>query len=218
MIELENRVVEESSSEKQEEYEIIIENQRGAFLLGTGIFSDGLLYAWDPKAWCNEAGEEVGAGLSEAQVPNGKWEWEWSTWYIDMIGDVDDQGWMYNVGFYRTGWHGEYKAFRSFVRRRRWVRKRVLKRARENNETKTNKEVTFSDENIYTEEYVADDVDENTVFDLLRQCNIDRTKLNLIKKFLTTSERRDWLKENVNKVESLLIFNKSKEELKTMIL
>ncbi|KAI9487627.1 MAG: hypothetical protein EXX96DRAFT_554003 [Benjaminiella poitrasii] len=43
---------------------------------------------------------------------------------IDMTGDVDEAGWQYSLKFHGAVWHGNYKHFRSFVRRRRWIRLR----------------------------------------------------------------------------------------------
>jgi hypothetical protein len=43
---------------------------------------------------------------------------------VDMTDDVDEAGWQYSVKFHGAVWHGNYKHFRSFVRRRRWIRLR----------------------------------------------------------------------------------------------
>jgi len=61
------------------------------------------------------------------QLPDPTWEWIHKEWMIDMSGDVDEEGWEYALNFHNSGWHGCYKSFRSFVRRRRWIRFRRKK-------------------------------------------------------------------------------------------
>lgn len=58
------------------------------------------------------------------QLPDPTWEWVSKEWMIDMTGDVDEAGWQYALKFHGAVWHGNYKHFRSFVRRRRWLRLR----------------------------------------------------------------------------------------------
>jgi len=56
------------------------------------------------------------------------WRWRQDRWYVDMRGDVDDEGWEY--AFYWNGrynwvggnWHGKAVWFHGYVRRRKWVR------------------------------------------------------------------------------------------------
>jgi hypothetical protein len=56
------------------------------------------------------------------------WTWKQDRWYVDMRGDVDDEGWEY--AFYWNGryrwcggnWHGKSVLIHGWVRRRRWVR------------------------------------------------------------------------------------------------
>lgn len=64
--------------------------------------------------------------ILDAQVPDPSWVWQWKTWYVDMMGDVDEAGWAYSFSFSPAfAWHGNHVWFHSFVRRRRWLRKRV---------------------------------------------------------------------------------------------
>jgi hypothetical protein len=54
--------------------------------------------------------------------------WKEERWYVDMRGDVDEEGWEY--AFYWNGkykwfggnWHGKAVLFHGFVRRRKWIR------------------------------------------------------------------------------------------------
>ena len=56
------------------------------------------------------------------------WRWRQDRWYVDMRGDVDDEGWEY--AYYWNGrynwvggnWHGKAVWFHGYVRRRKWVR------------------------------------------------------------------------------------------------
>ncbi|ORX43856.1 hypothetical protein DM01DRAFT_1340609 [Hesseltinella vesiculosa] len=61
---------------------------------------------------------------STYQLPDPTWEWVNKDWMVDMTDDVDEAGWQYAVRFHGAVWHGNYKHFRSFVRRRRWIRLR----------------------------------------------------------------------------------------------
>jgi hypothetical protein len=56
------------------------------------------------------------------------WKWKQDRWYVDMRGDVDEEGWEYalywNGRYWWCGgnWHGKAVWFHGWVRRRRWVR------------------------------------------------------------------------------------------------
>ncbi|KAF1981329.1 hypothetical protein K402DRAFT_398608 [Aulographum hederae CBS 113979] len=67
--------------------------------------------------------------ITNAQLPSPLWEWAWPRWYVDMTGDVDEEGWSYSFAFWKKGdsWHGTHPWLHSFVRRRRWLRKRLRK-------------------------------------------------------------------------------------------
>jgi len=77
--------------------------------------------------------------ITNAQLPSPLWEWSWPRWYVDMSGDVDEEGWSYSFAFWKpsASWHGTHPWFHSFVRRRRWLRKRVRKHHRSPTEGKT---------------------------------------------------------------------------------
>ena len=56
------------------------------------------------------------------------WRWKQDRWYVDMRGDVDQEGWEY--AFYWNGrywwcggnWHGKAVLIHGWVRRRKWIR------------------------------------------------------------------------------------------------
>ncbi|KAL4892115.1 hypothetical protein BDV59DRAFT_193964 [Aspergillus ambiguus] len=112
------------------ELDILYENQRGWFFFGIPLYSHRSLLNLDPSAWVTGDLRDSPVDITNAQLPDPSWEWAWMSWYVDMSGDVDDQGWQYSFSFSSTAWHGSHPWFHSFVRRRRWVRLRV-KRASE---------------------------------------------------------------------------------------
>ncbi|KNG84285.1 hypothetical protein ANOM_008431 [Aspergillus nomiae NRRL 13137] len=109
------------------ELDILYENQRGWFFFGIPLYSHGSLLNFDPAAWVTYDFRDSPVNITNAQVPDPSWEWAWKTWFVDMSGDVDDQGWQYSFSFSSSAWHGSHPWFHSFVRRRRWVRLRVKK-------------------------------------------------------------------------------------------
>ncbi|KAL4928445.1 uncharacterized protein BDV17DRAFT_264298 [Aspergillus undulatus] len=110
------------------ELDILYENQRGWFLFGIPLYSNQSLLNIDPAPWQNASGKRSFVNITNAQVPDPSWEWAWKTWYVDMSGDVDEQGWQYAFSFSLSShWHGTHPFWHSFVRRRRWVRLRVKK-------------------------------------------------------------------------------------------
>ncbi|PYH89442.1 hypothetical protein BO71DRAFT_434783 [Aspergillus ellipticus CBS 707.79] len=115
------------------ELDILYENQRGWFFFGIPLYSHSSLLNFDPTAWITADGRDSPVNITNAQLPDPSWEWVWKNWYVDMSGDMDDQGWQYSFSFGSSAWHGSHPWFHSFVRRRRWVRlrvKRVVERSR----------------------------------------------------------------------------------------
>ncbi|KAL5002273.1 hypothetical protein BDV10DRAFT_157510 [Aspergillus recurvatus] len=116
------------------ELDILYENQRGWFFFGIPLYSSQSLLNTDPAPWVTASGKRSFVDITNAQVPDPSWEWAWKTWYVDMSGDVDEQGWQYAFSFSRSSaWHGTHPFWHSFVRRRRWVRLRVKMASMERN-------------------------------------------------------------------------------------
>ena len=105
--------------------DILYENQRGWFIFGVPLYSHQSLLQLDPGAWVTSEGKDSPVSITNAQVPDPSWEWAWKTWYVDMSGDVDEQGWQYSFSFGSRAWHGSHPWFHCFVRRRQWLRLRV---------------------------------------------------------------------------------------------
>lgn len=104
--------------------DLVTENQRGAFLFGYPLFSGQTLMPFDPGNWVTGSGSEV-MSLEEVLLPDITWEWSWNRWYVDMGGEVDDQGWAYSFRFGGNHWYSKHFFFRAFVRKRVWKRLRV---------------------------------------------------------------------------------------------
>jgi hypothetical protein len=114
------------STKSAKEMDVLYENQRGLFLFGIPFYSDQSLLQWDDPPWVNREFKDSPVDVRNAQVPDPSWVWAWRTWYVDMSGDVDEEGWQYSFSFHtKFDWHGIHPSFHSFVRRRRWIRLRV---------------------------------------------------------------------------------------------
>ena len=107
--------------------DILIENQRGWFIFGIPLFSSKALWNLriDPSPWVDANFKPSAVNITNAQVPDPSWVWDWKSWYVDMSLDVDEEGWQYSLLFKGSSWHGNHPWFHSFVRRRRWLRRRV---------------------------------------------------------------------------------------------
>jgi hypothetical protein len=107
--------------------DVLYENQRGWFVFGIPLFSSKALWNFriDPAPWVDSKFRPSAVNITNAQVPDPSWVWDWKSWYVDMSLDVDEEGWQYSLLFKGSPWHGNHPWFHSFVRRRRWLRKRV---------------------------------------------------------------------------------------------
>ncbi|MCJ1376494.1 hypothetical protein MMC20_007737 [Loxospora ochrophaea] len=115
-----------AQAQRESEVDILYENQRGWFLCGIPLYSSKSLLNLDPAAWQTAQFEDSPVNITNAQVPDPSWHWDWKSWYVDMSHDVDEEGWEYSFAFrYGFAWHGTHPWFHSFVRRRRWLRRRV---------------------------------------------------------------------------------------------
>lgn len=105
-----------------EEQEEIYENEHKNHRLGHARYSKQALGMFDRPAWTDYHGRRK-PPMELVFLPSPCWRWT-SEWQVDIQkGITDEEGWMY-----ATGWHGEWKAEKSFgrmVRRRRWIRTRA---------------------------------------------------------------------------------------------
>lgn len=106
--------------------DVLYENQRGSFFCGIPLYSSNSLLNLDPSAWQTANFQDSAVNITNFQLPDPSWAWDWKTWYVDMSHDVDEEGWEYSFSFNKAyAWHGNHPWLFSFVRRRRWLRKRV---------------------------------------------------------------------------------------------
>lgn len=184
--------------------DVLYENQRGWFIFGIPLFSSKALWNLriDQSAWVDGRFKPSPVNITNAQVPDPSWVWEWKSWYVDMSHDVDEEGWQYSFWFRGAAWHGNHPWFHSFVRRRRWLRKRVKQKLPP--KTKENRERLFGETfSIGTtlartlasanppssEESKEPSLDEEvrdipTLMRKLKKAAIDREKIVLINKFI----------------------------------
>ncbi|CAK7895919.1 hypothetical protein CAAN1_03S01090 [[Candida] anglica] len=122
---------------KDIDFEFIIENQRGLKFFGIPLFSSKpLIPIVDPPNFQSLNGNSILNAVELRNdsihttltniypLPDLNWEWTWDTWYVVMLYDVDDQGWIYSgLLFNSKHWKGKYY-FGNFVRRRIWARLR----------------------------------------------------------------------------------------------
>lgn len=106
--------------------DVLYENQRGSFFCGIPLYSSNSLLNLDPSPWQTANFTDSAVNITNFQLPDPSWAWDWKTWYVDMSHDVDEEGWEYSFSFSSVySWHGTHPFLYSFVRRRRWLRRRV---------------------------------------------------------------------------------------------
>lgn len=106
--------------------DVLYENQRGSFFCGIPLYSSNSLLNFDPSPWQTANFKDSAVNITNFQLPDPSWAWDWKTWYVDMSHDVDEQGWEYSFSFNSVySWHGTHPFLYSFARRRRWLRRRV---------------------------------------------------------------------------------------------
>ena len=106
--------------------DVLYENQRGSFFCGIPLYSSDSLLNFDPSPWQTANFKDSAVNITNFQLPDPSWAWDWKTWYVDMSHDVDEEGWEYSFSFNNFySWHGTHPFLYSFVRRRRWLRRRV---------------------------------------------------------------------------------------------
>ncbi|KAI8891054.1 hypothetical protein K501DRAFT_265558 [Backusella circina FSU 941] len=92
---------------------------------------------------------------------------------LSTLSNLPHTGWQYALKFHGAVWHGNYKHFRSFVRRRRWIRLRHRSRIPNNTiiEEEEEEQVVLVD---------VDPIDQEHTQTRLQKCRLDREKLDLL--------------------------------------
>ena len=130
--------------------DVLYENQRGAFFCGIPLYSSNSLLNLDPASWQTANFQDSAVNITNFQLPDPSWVWDWKTWYVDMSHDVDELGWEYSFSFNKVyAWHGNHPWWTSFVRRRRWLRRRT----RIHHHVSDMKQPSMSQAHMLTEDY-----------------------------------------------------------------
>ncbi|OJJ51446.1 hypothetical protein ASPZODRAFT_148724 [Penicilliopsis zonata CBS 506.65] len=196
------------------ELDVLYENQRGWFFFGIPLYSHSSLLNFDPSAWVTRDLKDSAVNIMNAQLPDPSWEWVWKTWYVDMSGDIDEQGWQYAFSFASSSWHGTHPWFHSFVRRRRWVRLRAKRTSKTNGRERSEFEMAhrlnedyftihskaktrdssvgpvsrvtsaLRDTNIEDEVVLEDVTNIPSLMHALKAAAVDREKLEVLRRFI----------------------------------
>jgi hypothetical protein len=196
--------------------DVLYENQRGWFVFGIPLFSSKALWNFkiDPAPWVDSKFRPSAVDITNAQVPDPSWRWDWKSWYVDMSMDVDEEGWQYSLLFKGSAWHGNHPWFHCFVRRRRWLRKRTKQRLPPKSK-ETARDRLFGDTfsigttlarsstfgALSAEEASVDDEirDVASLMVKLKKASVDREKIAYIHKFVDTGgEELHYLAEQVS--------------------
>ncbi|OAL53083.1 hypothetical protein IQ07DRAFT_351318 [Pyrenochaeta sp. DS3sAY3a] len=216
--------------------DVLFENQRGWFVFGIPLFSSKALWNFriDPAPWVDAKFKPSAVNITNAQVPDPSWVWDWKSWYVDMSLDVDEEGWQYSLLFKGSPWHGNHPWFHSFVRRRRWLRRRVKQKippkTKESQRerlfgetfsigTTLARSTTIGTGTLSALESTQGSLDEEirdiaTLLKKLKAAAIDREKIIIVHKFLDDGgEELHYLAEQIPTIMSMLVFQNSRRQL-----
>jgi hypothetical protein len=64
--------------------DVLYENQRGWFVFGIPLFSSKALWNFrvDPAPWVDSKFRPSAVNITNAQVPDPSWMWDWKSWYV----------------------------------------------------------------------------------------------------------------------------------------
>ncbi|KAF2125933.1 hypothetical protein P153DRAFT_324325 [Dothidotthia symphoricarpi CBS 119687] len=219
--------------------DILYENQRGWFVFGIPLFSSKALWNFrlDPSPWLDAKLKPSPVNITNAQVPDPSWAWDWKSWYVDMSLDVDEEGWQYSLLFKGSAWHGNHPWFHSFVRRRRWLRRRMKRKMPPKTKegvrerlfgeafsigptlARTNTVGLASLQNSNNASIDDEIRDVTTLMRWLKRSAIDREKINIVHKFIDEGgDELHYLAEQIPAIMSMLIFQNSRRQLLSTIM
>ncbi|KAK9765945.1 hypothetical protein K7432_005323 [Basidiobolus ranarum] len=205
--------ISENDVERGLTVEVLFENQRGIWICGTPHFSHRMLNPFDCSPWTDKFQRYSPVDIHSAQLPDPNWVWADPYWYIDTSGDIDEDGWEYAFIFRSNSWHGDFRFFRSFVRRRKWVRHRKLKDLKP----------TFADRQMKYTTPNSPDRDEESIpskskgiIDKLKECRIDRERFTLIDDYLKSSEKSA-VQEKIHDILCTLSYSSSRTRFMSMV-
>ena len=70
----------QSKEDREYTFDILYENQRGAFWCGIPLYSAKSLLNFDPAGWQTSSFVDSPVNITNAQVPDPTWRWAWKTW------------------------------------------------------------------------------------------------------------------------------------------
>lgn len=241
---LENRVhppIQQLATAGDAFVDVLYENQRGSFLCGMPLFSAAGLWVCDPNGWTSFDHRFSPFNIFNATLPDPTWEWVWKRWFVDMSGDVDENGWTYNINFTRHHWHGHHMWYHAFVRRRRWLRKR-RKKVTAHRVGQQQRDLVSDNSTMYSSMYGVnrpssrlggkkdvsknnDDSDEEYVelenfgefFAALRSARLDREKLDAVDNFLRHGKELSALAGEMKHILQFMIFQESRCQLLALL-
>ncbi|KAF1842925.1 uncharacterized protein K460DRAFT_418089 [Cucurbitaria berberidis CBS 394.84] len=216
--------------------DVLFENQRGWFVFGIPLFSSKALWNFkiDPAPWVDAKCKPSAVNITNAQVPDPSWVWDWKSWYVDMSLDVDEEGWQYSLLFKGSPWHGNHPWFHSFVRRRRWLRRRVKQKLPPKTKATQRERLfgetfsisttlarsttmgtgTLSAQNSSQASLDEEVRDISTLMRKLKAAAIDREKIIIIHKFIDDGgEELHYLAQQIPIIMSMLVFQNSRRQL-----
>ncbi|KAI9317884.1 hypothetical protein BX666DRAFT_1932415 [Dichotomocladium elegans] len=187
-------------------------------------YSSKTLLQFDPSPWCDANMQYTPMDPKIYQLPDPAWQWVSKEWMVDMSGDVDEAGWQYALKFHGAVWHGNYKHFRSFVRRRRWVRLRRRLPPISGAEDDPKPSIpsrklvaiddgpqTASTDNPHTQDY-------QLLVNNLQTCRLDRERLAMVRQALTVDGMPEKILSEPQAVLNMLEYESSKRDLFKLLL
>ncbi|KAI7878581.1 hypothetical protein K492DRAFT_170752 [Lichtheimia hyalospora FSU 10163] len=211
----------ESNPSVREEYvyDILYECQRGSWVVG---YSSKTLLQFDPNPWCDADMQYTPMDTTTYQLPDPTWQWVTKEWMVHMSGDVDEAGWQYALKFHGAVWHGNYKHFRSFVRRRRWIRlrRRFVPIEEEQQEMNNNEpkliNVDDNDSGFPQSSFSSSSLqpldNPQHLKEELAKCRLDRERLRVLAQVLSMGNTSEQLMHQVQEILNALQYESSKRQ------
>ncbi|KAH8555607.1 hypothetical protein BGW37DRAFT_142551 [Umbelopsis sp. PMI_123] len=219
-----NEVITESSSSSSQqyddeyEYDILYECQRGSWTFG---YSSKSLLQFDPSPWCDRNMKYTPMDIHTYELPNPMWQWVNKDWLADMTGDVDESGWEYAFRFRQSTWHGNYKHFRSFVRRRKWIRLRRRRMIEDDHTYHSKDAVSIHTASISEVEGSVQEIEakETMLYDRIKACRLDRERLKVVDEVLKQNDTQlEMIQAKMNDYMQLFDFEDSRRKFALLLL
>ncbi|CAO3683300.1 unnamed protein product [Rhizopus stolonifer] len=175
-------------------------------IMFVSLFNNHSLLQFDPNPWCDADMKFTPMNTGNYQLPDPTWQWVSKDWMIDMTDDVDEVGWQYSLKFHGADWHGNYKHFRSFVRRRRWIRLRHC------NKLPIHQKPPFLSQPSSSCVFVPQDIATQ-----VKKCRLDREKMSVLSQAID-SGHQDQIVAKISEYLNMLDFEDNKYTLLTLLM